>query len=268
MLFRKSQFIHSFDEFYKCVLRKSQMYLLIHYWDEGADMVNTWYYDSTCLDKAAFTNVFEKFNSIAKNLGKTKFLQVMSDDPNVNRLFLNLLAETRKEKQHSRLRHLGIPMYKIFDKSPVRRADYEKIMTAIERDYVLQFCSQRWIENARVAEKAENVWEKYLQIIDFWKTLPKSKQPGQGKPGTNKIYDTLLKIASDLLLLVKLELFKEVVDHLNFFIVTFQTHAPMVPLLVVKLEEIVRFYYSKVILPVTMKKANSTLKLIKFEFFL
>ena len=41
----------------------------------------------------------------------------------------------------------------------------------------------------------------------------------------------------------------------------------MVPLLVVKLEEIVRFYYLKVILPVTMKKANSTLKLIKFEFF-
>ena len=191
----------------------------------------------------------------------------MPDDPNVNKLFLKLLAETREEKQHSRLVDLGIPMYKIFDESPVKRADYEKITTAIERDYVLQFCSQRWIENARVAERAENVWEKYLQIIDFWKTLPRSKQPGQDKPGANKIYDTLLKKASDLLLLVKLELFKEVVDLLNSFTVTLQTHAPMVPLHVVKLEEIVRFYCSRFVLPVTMKKANSALKLIKFDFF-
>ena len=41
----------------------------------------------------------------------------------------------------------------------------------------------------------------------------------------------------------------------------------MVPLLVVKLEEIVRFYCSRFVLPVTMEKANSTLKLIKFDFF-
>ena len=41
----------------------------------------------------------------------------------------------------------------------------------------------------------------------------------------------------------------------------------MVPLLVDELEEIVRFYYSRFILPATMEKANSTLKLIKFDFF-
>ena len=47
-------------------------------------------------------------------------------------------------------------------------------MTGNESNYELQFCFQRWIENARVAERAD-VWEKYLQIIDFWKTLPKLK---------------------------------------------------------------------------------------------
>ena len=41
----------------------------------------------------------------------------------------------------------------------------------------------------------------------------------------------------------------------------------MVPLLVDKLEEIVRFYCSRFILPATMEKANSTLKLIKVDFF-
>ena len=100
-----------FDESYNHVLRKSQMYLLIRYWDESTDMVSTWYYDSTCLDKAAATNVFEKFNNIAKNLDKIKFFQVISDDPNVNKPFLNLLGETKEEKQHSRLVDVDIPMY-------------------------------------------------------------------------------------------------------------------------------------------------------------
>ena len=77
------------------------------------------------------------------------------------------------------LKSLLNAMYKIFDESPTRRADYEKFTTAIESDYALQFCSHRCIENARVAERAENVWQKYLQFIDFWKSLPKSKQPGQ-----------------------------------------------------------------------------------------
>ena len=58
-------------------------------------------------------------------------------------------------------------MHEIFDESPARRADYEKIMSAIKRVYVFQFCSQKWIGNARVAERAENVWKIYLQIIDF-----------------------------------------------------------------------------------------------------
>lgn len=48
---------------------------------------------------------------------------------------------------------------------------------------------------------------------------------------------------------------------------TFQTDAPMVPLLIDKHEEIVGFYCSRFILPATMEKANSTLKLIKVDFF-
>ena len=109
-------------------------------------------------------------------------------------------------------------MHKIFDESPARRADYEKITVVVESDYVLQFCFHRWIENARVAERGENVWEKYFQITDFWKTLPKSKQPDQGKPGANKSYDILLKKASGLLVPVKLRFFKEVADHENLFL--------------------------------------------------
>ena len=112
----------------------------------------------------------------------------------------------------------------------------KKITTAIESDNALQFCSHRWIEDSRVAERAENILEICLQIIDFWKTLSKSKQPGRGKS-----YDTLVKKPSDLLVSVKLNFLKEFADRLYSFLVTFQTDVLMVPLLVDKLEEIVRF---------------------------
>ena len=66
---------------------------------------------------------------------------------------------------------------------------------------------------------------------------------------------------------MKLQLFKKVMDRLNSFIVTFQTRAPIILLPVVKFEEIVKFYCSRFILPVTMEKANSTLKLILIFFY-
>ena len=65
-------------------------------------------------------------------------------------------------------------LYRIFCKSPARRTGYEKTMTAIESDFALPFCSHRWIKNERVAERVD-IWEKYQQIIDFRKTLSKSK---------------------------------------------------------------------------------------------
>ena len=66
---------------------------------------------------------------------------------------------------------------------------------------------------------------------------------------------------------MKLKFFKKVADRLKSFLVTFQTDAPMVPLLVDKLEKVVRFYCSRFILPATMEKVNSTPKLIKLGFF-
>ena len=163
----------TFDESHNRVLRKSQKDLLIRYWDDSSDMVSTRYCDSTCLGKAAATDVFEKFNSIAKNLDTSKFSQVMSDGPNVNKLFLNLLAETSEEEQRSRLVDLGIPMYKIFDESPVRRADYEKITTAIERDCALQVCSQRWIEMQGWLKEPRMFWKYTYKLLIFGKLCQK-----------------------------------------------------------------------------------------------
>ena len=73
---------------------------------------------------------------------------------------------------HCAFKHDGVPsgwsidkvlsaMYKIFDQSPSRRADYERLTDGV---YPLQFCSHLWAENEKVAVRAIAVWEN-IQIV-------------------------------------------------------------------------------------------------------
>ena len=61
-----------------------------------------------------------------------------------------------------------------------------------------------------VAKRAREVWQKIAVIFEFWKTLPKSKQPGQGKPGQNTSYEHLCANYKDVLIPLKLQFFGEV----------------------------------------------------------
>ena len=97
----------SFDESYNRVLKKSQMDLLVRYWDDHADMVTTRYFGSTCLGKAAATDVYKEFKYVSEKIDVTKIVQVMSDGPYVNLLFLKLLNESRAEEELSQLIELG-----------------------------------------------------------------------------------------------------------------------------------------------------------------
>ena len=83
-------------------------------------------------------------------------------------------------------------MSKIFHESPSRQADFEKLTSSTKADFPLLFCSTRWTENAIVAKKAQEIWAKVLELLDFWKSPPKSKKTGQGKQGKNKSYETLI----------------------------------------------------------------------------
>ena len=88
-------------------------------------------------------------------------------------------------------------MSKLFDESPSRRANYERITFASKSDFPLLFCSHRWVENDVFAKKAPSVWLKIIEALDFWKGLPKSKQPGRGRLGENKSYEFLLSQMND-----------------------------------------------------------------------
>ena len=116
-----------------------------------------------------------------------------------------------------------------------------------------------------VAKKAQSIWPKIVAVIDFWSTLPKSKQPGRGDPKANKSYQVLLSKCKDQLITVKFQFFEEIVTKMNIFLKRFQTDAAMVTFLVDTLDELIRYMCSKFILNDVLEKAKTTTSLIKLN---
>ena len=163
-------------------------------------------------------------------------------------------------------KHLSA-MSKIFHESPPRRADFEKLTSSTKADFLLPFCSTRWTKNAKVAKKAQEVWSTILELLDFWKGLSKSKQPWRGKQGENQSYETLLSHKDHPLIPVNLRFVEEIAFNLNEFLVRFQTSAPMVPLLVDSLENLIRNFAEKLILSDVLQKAINIYKLKSNRFY-
>ena len=144
---------------------------------------------------------------------KNKILQVFSDQPNVSLSFLKILEEHRRDAELNPL--IGIDtcrlhtvhnlfkygekesnwnmkkllnsILKLFDENPWCCEDYERITYESKSDFPLCFCSHRWVEND-VAKKAVSTWQKMIEVLDFRKGLPQSKQPGQGRLGGKKLW--------------------------------------------------------------------------------
>ena len=281
--------VWQFDESHNSVIKKSQMDLHVRFWDSNVNQVKTRYYNSEFLGKAAAADILAKFLECMAGLEEDKVIQVSMDGPNVNKSFLSSIMEKRKEEGQKDLIDLGTcglhiihnsfkhgakasgwnmkkllsALYKIFHESPSRRADYERLTEALSSDYGLQFCGHRWVENERVAKRGQEVWPKTIVIVDFWKTLSKSKQPGQGKPGQNTSYEHLCKVYKDPLVPVKLQFFEETAKCLNSFLVVFQTDSPMAPFLAEELEKILRLLCSKFIRKEVLSEAVTTSQLLK-----
>ena len=260
------------------------MDILVRFWNDQKNMVDTRYLSSEFLGKAKAVDIFSKFQACSSALDKNKIIQVSSVGPNVNLAFLDLLREYRKDEQLNTLLEIGIcglhtihnsfktgakssewklnniisAMYKIFE-FPSRRADYEKCTDGV---YAHQFCSHRWVENLKVAERAETVWPDIITIIKYWMELPKSKQPNKD----NKSYDTLKSFINDMLVPVRMIFSADTARTLNKFLMIYQTEKPMVPFLADSLEDILRTFSSKFILKDTLKEATTSLKLIKLDF--
>ena len=154
----------------------------------------------------------------------------------------------------------------IFDKSLSRRADYECLTAATRTEYPRKFCAHRWIENASVAKRAQIIWPKIIEVVRFWKGLPKSKQPGKGKIGQNTSFDCLAKAVDDSTIPLKPRFFVEIAMSLNDFLVLFQTDNPMVPFLTESLDNVLWTLCGRFLRKCVLEEPSSVYKLLKVYF--
>ena len=143
-------FVAMFDESYNKISRRGQTDLHVRFWDIKNNCVATRYFNSKFFGKAAAQDIYKKFNECISELDENNLLQVSSDGPNVNLVFLDLLNEHRSDNELSRLMNIGTcglhtthnsmkhgenssrwklnkllqSMYKIFEEAPKR---HEKI---------------------------------------------------------------------------------------------------------------------------------------------
>ena len=191
-----SFYVPCFDEGHNSTLKKGQMDLHVRFWDNSSNIVQTRYLISCLMGKATAQDVYDNFKECFTSVDDKKIIQVSSDGPNVNHKFLNLMRENRKENSLPELLEIGIcglhivhgsfkyglnatkwdldkilsAMWKIFDQSPSRRADFESQTSG---NYPLQFCSYRCDENERVAQRALVVWLDIVKVFKFWMSLLK-----------------------------------------------------------------------------------------------
>ena len=83
------------------------MDILIRFWNEDDKKVDIKYFDSLFLNGATATDVQEALMSGIKELDKNNFLQISSDEPNLNLNFLKLMAEKRETGEFSPLMDSG-----------------------------------------------------------------------------------------------------------------------------------------------------------------
>ena len=281
------KFVASFDESFNPSSKTDQMDLHITYWDTTNNCVTTHYYNSEFMGKASAQDIYEKFEQCLEKLENNKLIPVSCDGPDLNLAFLDILNNKRSNDELRYLSTCGLhsldnsfkydekasgwkinkllkSIYKIFDESLSGRADYEQSTSALSSDYPLQFCSHRWLENEQVIKRAREIFEKIKEIIDFWKQLPKSKQPGRGIPAANTIYEHPCSLYKDPLILVKLQFFEGITADPNHFLVLFQCNKPMVPFLVESLD-LIRTLCSKFIKRKILESARTTYSLLKLD---
>ena len=113
--------------------------------------------------------------------------------------------------------------YQILHDSPARRADY--IIITKSNKFPLAFCSTRWIEDRPVADRLLEIWPEIVKVVNYWNSLPKSKQP------TCKTFITLVNAVNDLLTPLKVSFFSYFASLLHPFLVKYQSEKPLIPYL-------------------------------------
>ena len=274
-----------FDESMNKILQTEQMDLHARYWCEQENQVKTKYYDSQFFRRPNADNIVASIDNALKDISKTELIHIGMDGPTTNWSVYDKIQESRKEKELPVLANLGRcglhsvsgalgtgvtksswplkkvmkSLFNLFHDSTARRDLY--IMINESKVFALRFCPTRWVENEPVAERAVQVWDPVLKVIQHYATnVVPSKRPKD-----NSSYDTLVKYQSDITMKVKLQVFKDIAHKTNMFLTAFQTDGPMVPFLADSLEEIFRCLMGYFISKTVLKGAVTKLSLVKLD---
>ena len=94
-------------------------------------------------------------------------------------------------------------------------------MFALKSKKLSLFC--RWVEDKPVADRLIQIWPQMISIINFWNTLPRSKQP------SSKSYLNVKISCADPLYLAKFKFFSFFASMLEPYLRLYQTDKPMLP---------------------------------------
>ena len=275
-----------FDETLNKIVQEEQMDIYIRYWSEESIMVKTKYLDSQFMKRPNAENVSQAIRSTLNThaIPSEEMIHASMDGPHTNWVVLKLINDWRKENQLPIIESIGScglhivsgalqtgaektgwdikkvlkAMFNLFHDSPARRDEYIRINAS--STFPERFCPTRWVENESVSDRAIDVWDNVVAVINHYEKLTISKRPQK-----NKSYDTLVLKKDDISMKVKFCIFRDIAHRLNTFLVKFQTDAPMLPFLADTLEtmlrDIMRFFISKS----ALDKASTQTTLLKLD---
>ena len=84
-------------------------------------------------------------------------------------------VKTAFDKSNMKIKETLKSGFQLLNNSPARCEDYESVSGSTK--YLLYYCATRKVENKLVAELMIEVWPNLIKLINFWTSLPKSKQP-------------------------------------------------------------------------------------------
>ena len=223
------------------------MDVILRYFNEKKNQADVRNFDSKFLGHPNAKNILASLNQSIEKLCPNKLIQLAMDGPATNWALFDLLCTQRELEENLTLMNVGRcglhvihgafktgvqaikwnickllrTCYTLFHDSPARRADF---VTVASCDiFPFAFCSTRWVEDKKVAERELLIWDNIKKIVKFWERLAKSKCP------QCKSYETVLDATKDELITVKLQFFSFVASLLDPVLVQYQTNWPMIP---------------------------------------
>ena len=92
----------------------------------------------------------------------------------------------------------------------------------------------RWVEDKKVSDRIIKIWPSIVKIVNYWSSLPPSKQP------KCKSYNVLNDAMKDLSVVAKFNFFSFLAGRLLPYLTRYQSQKPMIPFLHDDIQQLVK----------------------------